>query len=82
MNPLWLILASFAGVVLLSATFAMQAAARQRRAARRRAAREAGRLPSMEAVAGEAFVPPTAETSATRGAHPPDGRRGARERQQ
>ncbi|MFT3971051.1 MAG: hypothetical protein QM695_12440 [Micropruina sp.] len=69
MNPLWMILASFAGLVVLSGTFALQAAARRRRAARRRAAREAGRLPSMEAVAGELAVPPAGAASTAHSPH-------------
>lgn len=70
MNPLLMILTSFAGVAALSSIFAVQAAARRRRAVRRRRAREAGRLPSMEAVAGESGVLSEA-VSSVHGVHGP-----------
>lgn len=80
MNPLWMVLTSFAGVMALSGVFALQAAARRRRAARRRLAREAGRLPSMEAVTGESTALPAAASS-VHGVHRPSGGRRERIRQ-
>ncbi len=77
MNPLLMILSSFAGVAVLSSVFAVQAAAQRRRAARRRLAREAGRLPSMEAVAGESAALSEA-ISSVHGVHGPFA--GGRER--
>lgn len=56
MNPLWMILASLAGVAALGGIFAAQAALRGRRAARRRLLRESGRLGPIEVVPSEGRV--------------------------
>lgn len=53
MNPLWMILASSAGVVVMGALFLLQQSLRRRRVARRRALREARRYAPAPAPGAE-----------------------------